>query len=1281
MVRGVLTVFFIFTLHLVNKLLLQDMARSIRYFLVLLFTVVAGSAYAQAPGSIQGTVVDETNQPVIGALIEAFQSGIKKGGAVTDENGVYVIKPLSAGRYEVHGSYTSYSRRIFTDVIVSPDRVSSLDFAFQPNTLDVVTIKYVPPMVNKYDGKVTSTITAEDIKHMPTINTGTMIAASSPGIVRGREGDGLNVGGSRTQNAVTYVDGVQVRGNAPNLGQGVIDQIEVQTGGTSAKYGDATGAVINITTRGPSKEFSGNAGLEHSVEGFSHNMATLSLSGPLLSRKIDGEKRPVLGFLVNGEVYYDKNRNPSYIGNWVVKDDVRQRLEDQPLLLAPNAGGIPVYYYSTEFVTKNDLKKVRVMPNAAVFEGRAFAKFDYQLSDNINITLGGNFNYSKGSALAGRNNYNFIMFAPDAIPVTENFSGRAYLRLTQKFARAQRNNTPGEEKEKESIISNAYYTLQGDYQKDYANTEDPNHGRNLFNYGYLGKFTQNTESRFQFDVDTNTGVRMWKLVSYDAPTSFTFDRAEVNPVMANYTSQFYNLGGLPQTIAELRGQRGLANGDFPAGSYGLYPNIGSTLAGYGYSNDDQVSAGANASFDLKLGKTKHSIEFGLYYQQRIERNYSASANLTSTNSIWEVMRNSVNTHISLDAANPYYVINGQTYTIDQVKSGQVIPGNFDTLFYNRMAVDSLQTNFDRNLRAKLGLPLSGTDRINIDGLDPSTFSLNMFSPDELVNSLGNPLVNYSGYDYLGNRLKGQVNFNDYFTEYTIGSNGKRIYSRNIGAFRPNYISGYLLDRFQFKDILFNIGVRVDRYDLNTKVLKDPYSLYEVKTIADVKSENPSFTTPSNMGDNYVVYVDNNASSNPQTIGYRNGDDWYNAQGQLIQDPTILKIISGRDPQPYLVDRNIRITDTNYRPETAFTDYKPQVSLSPRIAFSFPISDVALFYAHYDILVQRPTSNSFATPYDYMYLTQNTGAIGNPNLRPEKTFDYEFGFTQTLSKYSVISIAGTYKERKDQIQLRPYLYAWPQTYYTFGNRDFSTTKGFYLKYDLRRVNRLRMNINYTLQFVEGTGSNSGSSGGGLLQTFVAAQFPNLRYIMPLDYDSRHIINASVDYRFEENDGPMVSGNHILQNAGINLLFTSRSGEPYTRYAQPTRVANTVKGELNGSRKAWHYMLDLRVDKDFSLSLSKKKKNNGEQGSVKPKRQLYVNAYCYITNVLNTRDILAVDGFTGRPDDDGYLVSAKGQLDVQTRTNPIAFTDQYTVSINNPYNINLPRRINFGLNFNF
>ena len=1257
------------------------MARSVRNLLILLFTFGSLSAFAQDFGSIEGTVKDEKGEPVIGAIIEVISSGIKRGGAATDYDGFYSIKSLPAGKYEVIGTYSGYKKRRIQEVAVSPNRATTINIDFTPTTLDEVVITYQAPLIK--DGPVTNILSGEDIKHMPTISMTTVVANSGPGLRTGGRDGNINAGGQRAGGTVTFIDGVQVVGNVPNLNQGVIEEIEVELGGLSAKRGDATGAVVNITTRGPAPTYQGNLQLEHSVEGYNHNMANLTLSGPLLSKKVDGGKKPVLGFLFSGEAYYDKNRQPSFYDNYVVKDDVRQRLEDKPLTLAPNPGGTPTYYYSSQYVTKNDLDKVRVMPNAAIFEGRAFAKFDYQLAENMNLTAGGNFNYSKGSDLSGADagRYRFIMFAPEAVPIQETFSGRAYLRFTQRFSR--NTNDTG----KQSRISNAYYSLQADYQKDYTDNEDPNHKRNIFNYGYVGKFTQNTTPAYFYDVDTVTGRRMWQLLSYDAPISYTFQRAELNPILANYTTQFYDLGILPPTIVELRGQRGLANGDFPAGAYNLYPNIGSGLAGYSYTNTDQIAASANASFDLTLGngknKSRHAIEFGLYYQQRVARSYALNASLGDNNSIWQVMRGNVNNHIGLDYSKPLYKVNGQVYTKEQVKDlGVVIPGIYDTLFYNRLALDSVQTNFDKNLRAALGYDVHGTDIINVDALDPSTFSLDMLSADELLTGLGsnNPLVSYYGYDYLGNRLKGQVNFNDYFTQ----KDGEGNYTRNVGAYRPNYIAGYILDRFKFKEINFNIGLRVDRYDLNTKVLKDPYSLYETYKVSDYGGTDNGFdargTVPGNMGSDYVVYVDNNNSTSPSIIGYRNGDDWYNASGQFISDPAVLRAISGRDPQPYLTEQGkVQITDEDYDPTRSFTDYKPQTYLSPRIAFQFPINENSQFYAHYDILVQRP-GRVYATPFDYMFLAQRTSAtINNPDLRPEKTFDYEFGFTQTLSKFSAVSIAGTYKERKDQVQYRPYLYAWPQTYYTYGNRDYSTTKGFYLKYDLRRVKNLRMMANYTLQFVEGTGSGDRSYANGLLTTFIASALPNLRYVMPLDFDNRHIISVNLDYRFADGEGPTIKDKHFLQNAGINLLFTSRSGEPYTRYSQPTRVANTVKGELNGSRLPWHYMLDLRLDKDFTLSFKKPAEDEDEMA--KPRRQLYLNVYMYITNLLNTRDVLAVDGFTGRPDDDGYLVSPQGQLDQQVQTSPQSYYDLYSVYQLNPYNINLPRRINFGLNLNF
>ena len=324
--------------------------------------------------------------------------------------------------------------------------------------------------------------------------------------------------------------------------------------------------------------------------------------------------------------------------------------------------------------------------------------------------------------------------------------------------------------------------------------------------------------------------------------------------------------------------------------------------------------------------------------------------------------------------------------------------------------------------------------------------------------------------------KGQVNFNDFFTKKDENGN----YTRDIGSFRPNYLAGYIQDKFDFKDISFNIGVRVERFDANTKVLKDPYSLYAVNTLGDAKNLGAvknNFTEggvhPENIGDDYVVYVNNNESATPSIIGYRDGDDWYDPYGRLIQDPTSLKQYSGgRDPQPYLVDNDVRITDSTFDPNTSFTDYKPQINVMPRIKFSFPVSDVALFYAHYDVIVQRPKSNVFTTASSYYFLTaRQGGTINNPDLKPEKMFDYEVGFKQKLTKRSAITIAGFYKERKDMIQVRPYLYAWPATYYTYGNRDFSTTKGLTLRYDMRRTRKLKIDLNYTLQFSSGTGDGT------------------------------------------------------------------------------------------------------------------------------------------------------------------------------------------------------------------
>lgn len=91
----------------------------------------------------------------------------------------------------------------------------------------------------------------------------------------------------------------------------------------------------------------------------------------------------------------------------------------------------------------------------------------------------------------------------------------------------------------------------------------------------------------------------------------------------------------------------------------------------------------------------------------------------------------------------------------------------------------------------------------------------MSSPDELVNA-GYNIVTAYGYDYYGNKLKKDVTFDDFSTQTTTNSRGEKQFTRAVGAFKPVYMAGYIQDKFDFKDMKFNIGVRVDRYDAKSK---------------------------------------------------------------------------------------------------------------------------------------------------------------------------------------------------------------------------------------------------------------------------------------------------------------------------------------------------------------------------------------------------------------------------------------------------------------------------------
>lgn len=1242
-----------------------------------------GFAFAQT-GELSGKVTDENGEGVPFANVSVEKNGVLVTGASTDFDGFYTIKPLDPGKYDVTISALGFGTRVIQGVQINSDKITELSekLTEESKLIDMVeVVAYKVPLIDKENNSTKTTITADEIKSLPTRNVQS-IASTSAGVYQSDEGEGVSIKGARSNGTEYYIDGIRVRGST-NLPANAIEQLTVITGGVPAKYGDATGGIINITTRGPSKKLNGSVDLITSqyLDKFGYNLVNFSLTGPIYTKnKGTDSADAVIGFFIAGEYNRREDPDPSAVGVWTTKEDVLNFLQQNPLAPSPTS---EAFISTTETVTFDDLENVAVKPNSVRNDYGLAGKVDFKLSDNISITVGGQANYSQYHGYVPR----YALFNYENNPLQKDLTWRVYARYTQRFG----NKYGTENEENKSAFQNAFYSIQFDYTKQYNTIEDETHGFNPFNYGYLGQYDILQQEIYGFGADTATGKQGWLLLGLQ-DTLVTFTPSDINPTTSNYVERYYELAGdnadlYYSSLDAIRLNNGLLNGDRTRQTHGIWFNVGRQYNGYGISADnDQFRLTFNGSVDIlrpgASSRNKHSLEFGFEFEQRIDRNY----NITPIG-LWELMRLQANKQISqLDLSAPILLIDGVRYEWDE--SCQCNPGApafsvNDTILYNNLYQPGEQSEFDKNLRNALGLPVDGLERINIDALDPSTFSLDMFSADELLNN-GNSYVFYYGYDYTGKKLNSQPSFNDFFTEQDEDGN----FLRNIGAYRPIYTAAYIQDKFNFKDLLFNVGIRVDRYDANQKVLKDPFSLYKILTVDEAVniagngiSDNQ---IPGGVGGDYAVYVDDFNKAEPTIVGFRNGNTWYNAAGEELTDPrSIATSTSTGRATPYL-DRNLvnDIKSPDFNPDNSFEDYTPQVTVMPRVAFSFNITDEASFFAHYDILAQRPQGRIVTTPDVWYFFEDNiSSAINNPNLRPEKTIDYQVGFRQLVTKNSAITFSAFYRELRDMVQVQNIAYAYPRDYLTFGNIDFGTVKGFAISYDMRKTktNNLSLKLNYTLQFADGTGSDDISQGN-----LVSAGQPNLRSIAPLSYDSRHQLNITADYSYgvgKDYNGPTIKGKQILSDFGVNLIIRARSGEPYTQQSNATPEAllsvptrPILKGQLNGSRLPWNFKVDLKISKGFSFNT--KKKESGAVG-----RPLYLNVNIWIQNLLDTRNIINVYPYTGNPDDDGYLTSAIGQQDIGNQINPQSYIDLYRAWINNPDNYSLPRFIRLGLSFTF
>jgi Carboxypeptidase regulatory-like domain/TonB-dependent Receptor Plug Domain len=280
----------------------------------------AGSLLAQgSTGKIEGRVRDQAGAPIANAQVFIVGSAFN---ALTNPQGYYFINNVPASTVNVRAAFIGYKSTQVDGVKVLAGQTITVDIQLEQTAVQIQEITVVTqtqPLVPRDEVTSKQRIDGEFTSKLPVDRLNNVLALQ-PGVVASPTGNTLSIRGGRTQEQVTYVDGVPVspgyrgasrRGSAGteiSVGTNALEEASVTTGSSSAEFGNAQSGVISIQTKTGGSSYTGTLnyetdepfGADHSL-GF--NRVTASVGGPIIrnftffaSGALEGQQSVESGF-------------------------------------------------------------------------------------------------------------------------------------------------------------------------------------------------------------------------------------------------------------------------------------------------------------------------------------------------------------------------------------------------------------------------------------------------------------------------------------------------------------------------------------------------------------------------------------------------------------------------------------------------------------------------------------------------------------------------------------------------------------------------------------------------------------------------------------------------------------------------------------------------------------------------------------------------------------------------------------------------------------------------
>ena len=439
-------------------------------------------------------------------------------------------------------------------------------------------------------------------------------------------------------------------------------------------------------------------------------------------------------------------------------------------------------------------------------------------------------------------------------------------------------------------------------------------------------------------------------------------------------------------------------------------------------------------------------------------------------------------------------------------------------------------------------------------------SMGVYSRKSIVNTLKAEITNQINKEHqlkIGiESRKTNITLSDLQVHYSSNTNYQPRYfapmiTPNNDSFGPNgrtpvELSGYFQDKIEQDQMVVNLGVRFDYFDPDWKVLND--------------SEDPNYLSP-----------------------LKPINTWFDLDGDnMISDDE-------------MIDTNRKEEEdrlkSNANGESWFRDVDPKTQISPRFALAFPITESGYMHFSYGHFFQNPSFNYiYDNPeFEVPAASGISNTMGNADMEPQRTTQYEVGFSQQIGRDIGIEITGYFKDIRNlnATEIKKSFIAGDR-YGLFVNKDHANSRGITLALSKRSLENFSGNLDYTYSISEGNASDPTAA-------FYdeASDIEPEKMLVALDWDQRHTLNGTMTY-------------HPTKSSGISGIFSYGSGFPYT-----TEFAGNRTAFENNGLKPPTYNVDIRAFYNFALN-----------------KRMNVSAHINVYNLFNFLNELSVYNDTGR-----------------------------------------------------